>query len=113
MNLKKILSALICTSAVGAISIPAVADVVVEYRSPTIVYEPAPREMRVWQEGRWDWNGYRYVWVPGHYVSVPAPERYAFRDRDRDGIPNWADRDIDGDGVPNRLDIAPYNPYRS
>ncbi len=36
----------------------------------------------------------------------------AYRDRDRDGIPNRRDRDRDGDGVPNRNDSRPDNPYR-
>ena len=33
-------------------------------------------------------------------------------DRDRDGVPNYADRDRDGDGVPNRYDNRPSNPSR-
>ena len=41
----------------------------------------------------------------------PAPTT-AYRDRDRDGIPNRADRDRDGDGVSNRYDRAPDNPRR-
>jgi len=39
-------------------------------------------------------------------------ERYAMRDRDRDGVPNRFDRDRDNDGVPNRFDAAPNNPRR-
>ena len=42
------------------------------------------------------------------YEPAPAPQ--AYRDRDRDGIPNRADRDRDGDGVPNRYDNRPNNP---
>jgi hypothetical protein len=34
------------------------------------------------------------------------------RDRDNDGIPNRMDRDRDGDGVPNRHDARPNNPRR-
>ena len=33
-------------------------------------------------------------------------------DQDRDGIPNRYDRDRDGDGVPNRFDSQPTNPWR-
>lgn len=40
------------------------------------------------------------------------PPGYAYRDRDRDGIPNRYDRDRDGDGVPNRYDSRPNNPRR-
>jgi hypothetical protein len=116
MNVKKPLIALLAVSSFGAIAIPAQAQVYVEsYRytvppdEPPVRYTPAP----VVREGRWEWNGYRYVWVTPGYR---APDYYAFRterDRDRDGVPNYADRDIDGDGVPNRLDRFPYDPYRS
>lgn len=29
---------------------------------------PPPRHM-VWEPGHWHWDGVRYVWVQGHYVS--------------------------------------------
>jgi hypothetical protein len=44
--------------------------------------------------------------------SQPAYGGRAYRDRDRDGIPNRYDRDRDGDGVPNRADRYPNNPRR-
>ena len=82
----------------------------------------------------------------GVYIgTAPPPPAYpprngAWGDRDRDGVPNWADprnnnrgawgdrdrdgvpnrydrydnryaRDRDRDGVPNRWDAAPNNPY--
>ena len=114
MNLKKPLIALLAVSSLGAIAIPAQAQVYVEsYRytvppdEPPVRYTPAP----VVREGRWEWNGYQYVWVTPSYR---APDYYAFRtDRDRDGIPNYADRDMDGDGVLNRHDRFPRDPYRS
>ena len=118
MNVKKPLFALLAASALGAAAIPAQAQVIVEYGptyrytvppdEPPVRYAPAP----VVREGQWHWNGSRYVWV----TPSRAPDYYAFRterDRDRDGVPNYADRDIDGDGVPNRLDRFPYDPYRS
>ena len=116
MNVKKPLIALLAVSSVGAIAIPAQAQVYVEsYRytvppdEPPVRYAPAPAP--VVREGHWAWNGNRYVWV-----EPARPSYYAFRterDRDRDGVPNYADRDIDGDGVPNRLDRFPYDPDRS
>ena len=44
--------------------------------------------------------------------EVPPRDGYAYRDRDRDGVPNRYDRDRDGDGVPNRRDARPDNPRR-
>lgn len=33
---------------------------------------PAPTSERMsWDRGHWRWDGYRYVWVPGHYVERP------------------------------------------
>jgi YXWGXW repeat-containing protein len=117
MNVKKPLFAVLIASALGAIAIPAQAEVIVEYGVPT--YRVPPDEPpvgygahRVWREGHWHWNGYRNVWIAGHWEYRAGPYAY-YRDRDRDGVPNYADRDIDGDGVPNRLDRFPYDPYRS
>ena len=117
MNVKKPLFAVLIASAFGAIAIPAQAEVIVEYGVPTYRYsvppdEPPVRHMpsQVYREGHWQWNGYRNVWVPGHWEST-RPQYYSYY-RERDGIP-WADRDADGDGVPNRLDRFPYDPYRS
>ena len=117
MNLKKALFAATLASAAVGISIPAQAQVIVETPMPYgyEVRPPRPDAGYVWQQGHWSWNGYRNVWVAGHWVRA-YPDYYAqrpYRDRDRDGVPNYADRDIDGDGVPNRLDRFPYDPYRS
>ena len=117
MNLKKALFAATFASACVGISIPAQAQVIVEAPMP-YGYEVRPTRPDsgyVWQQGHWSWNGYRNIWVAGHWVRA-YPDYYArrpYRDRDRDGVPNYADRDIDGDGVPNRLDRFPYDPYRS
>jgi hypothetical protein len=69
-----------------------------------------------------------YVQPQPYYYVQPAPvyyygqnrhypQRGAWGDSDRDGVPNLYDRDsrrydADGDGVPNRYDRAPRNPYR-
>jgi hypothetical protein len=100
---------------------------------------PAPRHGYVWEPGFWDWRHGRYVWQPGYWVRErrgmywhPSRweyrdgrwvlerggwhrdrwegRRYAYRDRDHDGIPNRVDRDRDNDGVPNRWDARPNNP---
>lgn len=118
MNLKKALFAAVLASAAVGTSIPALSQVIVETPYPYgyEIRSPRPDAGYVWQNGHWTWNGHRNVWVAGHWVRT-YPEHYARRpyygDRDRDGIPNYADRDIDGDGVPNRYDRYPYDPYRS
>ncbi len=33
---------------------------------------PPPPGVYVWRPGHWRWNGFRYVWVRGHYVVRPA-----------------------------------------
>lgn len=112
-------------------------DIYLNFGPPAVRYEavPAARPGYVWAPGYWDWRGNRHVWVRGHYVRERpgyvyyAPRwsysnggwylqrerwergnRYAYGDRDRDGIPNRYDRDRDNDGVPNRYDAAPGNP---
>ena len=82
--------------------------------------------------GYWDYRHNRYHWVsghwvrerPGYYYSAPTwvqrgdrwvltrgswergyrDRNAAWRDRDRDGIPNRYDRDRDNDGVRDRYD---------
>ena len=36
----------------------------VEYRPP------GPPFPAVWVPGHWRWNGYRYIWIRGHYRRV-------------------------------------------
>jgi hypothetical protein len=39
--------------------------------APRVEYRPAPPPYPVvWVRGYWHWNGYRYVWIPGHYRRV-------------------------------------------
>jgi hypothetical protein len=38
------------------------------YQRPTVLvenYDPMPGY--VWVQGNWNWNGYEWVWMPGHY----------------------------------------------
>jgi hypothetical protein len=110
---------------------------------------PAPRAGFVWSPGYHDWRDGRYVWLSGQWMPARAgyawraPEwqrrgdgawflaggswvqgdnysyNRAYGDRDRDGIPNYADRnnrpygDRDRDGVPNYYDRNDRNPYRN
>lgn len=42
-----------------------------QYRPQIIVenYDPVPGY--IWVQGRWDWNGYEWIWVSGHYAPDP------------------------------------------
>jgi len=129
---KKSLVTWIFASAVGAMALPAYAQIIVEVPPPPERYERVPSHARqgyVWENGHWRWSGHRYVWVAGHWERARpgyrhVPPRWVQRDgrweyharrwdRDRDGIPDRRDRDRDGDGVPNRYDRRPDNPRRS
>ncbi|HEV8096681.1 MAG TPA: YXWGXW repeat-containing protein [Burkholderiales bacterium] len=109
MNLKKALFAATFASAFVGISIPAQAQYIVETPMP-YGYEVRPARPDagyVWQNGHWHWNGYRNVWVAGHWVRA-YPDYYAQRP-----YRLYRYRDRDGDGVPDRFDRYPYDPYRS
>jgi hypothetical protein len=78
MNLRSLLLA----CAVGAVALgtalPASAQVYggayVQVAPPAPVYETVPAVPGpgyTWVAGYWRWNGYRYVWVRGHYVYPP------------------------------------------
>lgn len=48
--------------------------------APVEVIPPAPPGY-VWNPGYWAWNGFRYVWVQGHWVAaapVYAPPAYGW-----------------------------------
>lgn len=149
----KLLLAALAASAVGAVPLPAAAavDIYLDTAPPAPRYEvvPAPRRGYVWQPGYWEWRDGHHLWHRGYWVRErkgmywhPSrwehrdgrwhfergrwdrqrwayrdpdrdgiPNRYD-RDRDNDGIPNAQDRDRDGDGVPNRRDAYPDNPRR-
>ena len=59
---------------------PAVAQPPVPYGPvPPPQYEvmPPPRAGYFWEPGHWHWNGYRYVWIGGHWaVGGPRPGTY-------------------------------------
>lgn len=42
------------------------------YQRPTLVAENyPPMTGYYWVAGRWDWNGYEWIWAPGHYEPDP------------------------------------------
>ncbi len=64
-------AALAFTAGVAMNSTPASAQVYVRVGPPPRVVEPvpAPRPGFVWREGYHRWDGGRYVWVPGEYIT--------------------------------------------
>lgn len=118
MNVKKSVFALLFASAFGAVSVPALADVVVHVAPPADRYEVVPpaRHGYVWENGHWEWRGGHYVWVKGHYERArPGYVHVQPRWTERDGRWHYEARrwDRDGDGVPNRYDRHPDDPRRS
>jgi hypothetical protein len=135
---RKLVMGALAAASIAWMPLPASAQVYVEVAPPALRHEMMPRhrEGHVWSPGYWDWRNGRHVWVRGHWVRERPGmywhpnrwverdgrwyfergrwdrERYAYRDRDRDGVPNRYDRDRDNDGVPNRFDNRPNNPYR-
>jgi hypothetical protein len=42
------------------------------YRRPSIIVENyGPRAGYYWVAGQWSWNGYEWLWQPGHYEPDP------------------------------------------
>lgn len=37
------------------------------YVEPTYVAPPPPPQPQIWIEGRWNWTGYNWQWIDGHY----------------------------------------------
>ena len=120
--IKKTLLATLFAASLGGIAAPAAAavDVFVQVAPPAPRYEvvPAPRYGYTWAPGYWDWRGHRHVWVSGRWVRE-RPGYYYNHSRwvERDGgwymqRGNWARGDRDRDGVPNYADRAPDNPRR-
>jgi|SoiMethySBSTD1v2_1073268.scaffolds.fasta_scaffold3852614_1 hypothetical protein len=112
---KLLISALLAVGTIGAAAMPltSAADTRIElgYGAPAqYQYEPAQRPGHVWVPGYRAWDGYRRVWVPGHWERMHG---YNGSDYGQRGYayanPRW---DRDGDGVPNRYDARPDNPYR-
>ena len=120
-----------CALASATAQVPAsAADISVTIGPPAPRYEVVPdaRHGYAWAPGYWTWRNGRYDWVAGHWIRERPgyywhPDRweqrgdrwyrmqggwhsqpYAYRDSDRDGIPNRYDLDRNGDGVRDRYD---------
>jgi YXWGXW repeat-containing protein/thrombospondin type 3 repeat protein len=137
---KFLVSAMIAAGTLAAVATPLPSVAATSFYAelnappPAYRYEPVPVARRgyLWSPGYWGWNGYRHVWVAGHWerarpgyvYRAPGWVEYNGRwhhqpsrwDRDGDGIPNMQDRtpdgrgprwDRDNDGVPNRYDRTP------
>lgn len=42
------------------------------YRPSLIVEDYGPRDGYIFVRGSWQWNGYEWIWQPGHYEPDPA-----------------------------------------
>jgi hypothetical protein len=43
------------------------------YQRPAVLDENyAPMTGYYWVAGQWNWNGYEWIWMPGHYEPDPA-----------------------------------------
>jgi hypothetical protein len=103
-----LISALLAVGTIGSAATPiaSAAETRFQFSFGTPVnheYAPAHRPGYVWVPAYRGWDGYREVWVPGHWERARGYRGYA------QAGPRW---DRDGDGVPNRYDARPGNPYR-
>src|SRR5579863_1347520 len=78
MNLRSFFLACTLAAATLGAALPAAAQVYggvyVQTAPPAPIYETTPASPGSnynWVGGYWRWNGYRYVWVHGHYAVVP------------------------------------------
>ncbi len=49
---------------------------------------PPPGRHVIWEPGHWHWDGYRYGWIPGHYI-----ERHEWHGRYVEGHWRWSPRE--------------------
>jgi hypothetical protein len=144
LTMKKLLLATAAAATLAGVSSAAQArtdvGIVLNFGPPAPLYEPVPavRLGYTWVPGYWDWRANRHYWVAGHYVRArpgysyypgrwayvdgryryDRPHWVAYRDVDRDGIPDHRDRvvrnDRDRDGIPDHRDryVGHYRNYR-
>lgn len=47
------------------------------YQRPSIIVENyRPMTGYIWVAGQWSWNGYEWIWMPGHYEPDPNATGY-------------------------------------
>jgi hypothetical protein len=47
------------------------------YQRPAVIVENYPSMTGyLWVAGQWQWNGYEWIWQPGHYEPDPAYQPY-------------------------------------
>ena len=104
---KLLVSAMIAAGSLGAVMVPlpgtAASNVSVQlnFGPPAPHYEPppAPRSGYVWSPGHWAWDGYRHVWVAGHWEAVRAGYAYS--------PPAWLEQRGRRDYRPSQWDPIP------
>ena len=74
MNTRFAAAALLALSTAACVYEPAPGPVPVGPVPAPIVeaVPPPPAAAYVWRPGHWRWNGFRYVWIRGHYVIRPV-----------------------------------------
>jgi len=58
--------------------------------TPSEYLPPPPDPSYAWQAGFWQWNGYQYQWVPGHYAQRPYPTAVWIPDHWQQYQAGWA-----------------------
>ena len=122
-NRKVLVSVLLVTGALGAMTIPTITaasnsvGISVRVGPPPLRYEtvPSPRRGYVWAPGYWNWRGHHHVWVGGNWVRERRGYYYQphrWEQRGDGWYQNRGHWDRDGDGIPDRRDRHPNNPYR-
>ncbi len=49
------------------------------YQRPALIVENyAPMAGYYWVAGQWNWNGYEWIWTPGHYEPDPNYYDYSY-----------------------------------
>ena len=49
------------------------------YQRPALIVENyAPMAGYYWVAGQWNWNGYEWIWMPGHYEPDPNYYDYSY-----------------------------------
>ena len=74
MKVRSLLVACALGAAIAGGATAANAQVYVQAAPPAPIYEAVPGSPGAgyyWIPGHWRWNGYRYVWIRGHYSYRP------------------------------------------